>query len=72
MTVLGRVDGLWKELLAARQDVNDIRSQFLKALLIARDGGYSQGNIGQHLGMTQQRVGQLEAIARRGDKGSSR
>ena len=65
MTILGRVEHLWDELQEAKQDVEDIRGQFLEAVVIARDGGFSQPAIGERLGLSKQRVQQLEVVGRR-------
>lgn len=61
---LARTGQLWTELQQARQDVVEIRRQFLEALVTARDAGLSQAAIGDWLGISQQRIAQLESVAR--------
>ncbi len=64
MTVLGRVEQLWAELTEARTDIEEIRGQFLTAIVIARDAGITQPAIAERLGLTKQWIGVLERKAR--------
>ena len=68
MNELGRVRVVWGEMSAARRDASELRAEFLRCLLLATEAGYTQGNIGERIGMSRQRVGQLLDVARQNDR----
>lgn len=65
--LLLRVEASYVLLTEARADVEAMRREFVSAVLRAREGGVSQGDIGERIGLSQQRVGQIEAAAQKGE-----